>query len=165
MKGAPGASRIAASAVRKLKIAPAAAKQKKKHLGHAVANLAGNLLNPKKVAKSVKKAVTGKGIVLPGSNYIGPGNEMKGQKTKSRGDVLAKRHDQAYDNMLKKGAKKTDVYLGYSRADKKALKGAWKEAKSGSGQALAVAAGMGAKALLHKSGLTKKFSKGARQYE
>lgn len=150
---------------RSLKVAPAVAKQKKKHLGHAVANLAGNLLNPKKVAKSVKKAVTGKGLVLPGSNYIGPGNEMKGQKTMSRGDVLAKRHDQDYDNMLKKGAKKTDVYLGYSKADKKALKGAWKEAKRGSGQALAVAAGMGAKALLHKSGLTKRFSKGARQYE
>lgn len=148
-----------------LKVAPAVAKQKKKHLGHAVANLAGNLLNPKKVAKSVKKAVTGKGIVLPGSNYIGPLNEMKKQKTMSRGDAIAKRHDEDYGRMLDKGAKSKDVYLGYSRADKKALKGAWREAKSGSGQALAVAAGMGAKALLHKSGLTKKFSKGARQYE
>jgi len=155
------------SAVRNLKVARAIAKPKKKqkNLGHAVLSLAGNVLNPVKVAKSVKKAVTGKGIVLPGSNYIGPGNEMKGQKTMSRGDALAKKHDEDYDKMIKRGAKKTDVYLGYSEADKRALKSSWKEAKRGSGQALAVAAGMGAKALLHKSGLTKSFSSALRKYE
>lgn len=180
MKYAP-AVKIAAAAAKNLKPAsvqvkskikhtaqkpqkPQSTKNPKKHLGHAVANLAGNLLNPVKVAKSVKKAVTGKGLVLPGSNYIGPRNEMKGHP-KSRGDAIAQQHDQDYDMMLRRGAKTADVYLGYNQADRRALKGSWKAAKKGSGQALAVAAGMGAKALLHKTGLTKRFSKGARKFE
>lgn len=162
MKG-PRAQKHAAN--RNMKVARSTTKLKKKNLGHAVANLAGNLLNPIKAAKSVKKAVTGKGFTLPGSNYIGPLNEMKGQPTRSRGDAIAKKHDEDYMKMTDKGAKKSDMYLGYSHADRRALKSSWKAAKTGSGQALAVAAGMGAKALLNKSGLTKRFTKNIRKHE
>lgn len=158
-------ARFASAAAKNLKVARAVAKPKKKNLGHAVWKLAKTTLNPKNVATSVKKAVTGKGFTLPGSNYIGPLNEMKGQRTKSKGDEIAKKHDEDYMKMTNRGAKKSDMYLGYSHADRRALKSSWKEAKRGSGQALAVAAGMGAKALLNKTGLTKRFTKNIRKHE
>ena len=61
-------------------------------VGVAAAKLAEKMLNPVKVGKMVANAARGKGIVLPGSNYIGPGNPM-GRKVKSKGDALAKKHD------------------------------------------------------------------------
>jgi hypothetical protein len=138
---------------------------KKGGLLKAGLNLAASVANPLNVVKSVKKAVKGEGLVLPGSKYIGPGNKMNLGKPRNRGDALAYQHDKDYDSMLAKGAKKSDVYLGYSNADARALKGAWREAKRGSGGALAVAAGMGLKKLGHSIGLTRGFSKGARKFE
>lgn len=131
----------------------------------ATAKLGKQIMNPKYVYKSAKKAVKGEGFILPGTKYIGPMNRMDLGKPTGRGDAVAYQHDKDYDNLLKKGAKKQNVYLGYSKADKRALKRGWKLAKKGNAGGLAVAAGMGAKALLHKTGLTKKFSKGVRKYE
>lgn len=135
------------------------------NLAKASGNLARHVLNPVKVAKSVKKAIKGEGYVLPGAKYIGPGNRMDLGKPKTSGDAIAYQHDKDYDALLKKGARAKDVYLGYSHADKRALKKSWKRAKKGSGQALAVAAGMGIKALGHKIGLTKRHSKKTRRVE
>lgn len=131
----------------------------------SVVKLGAKVTNPHNQLQSLRKAVKGEGIVLPGSKYIGPGNRMDLGKPKDRGDKTAYKHDQDYDKILKSGGKKKDVYLGYSHADKRALKQAWKDARDGSGSSLAVAAGMGVKALASKSGLTKKYTRRVRSKE
>lgn len=87
----------------------------------ATGQLAGRLANPKNAVKMVKDAKKGKGLVLPGSNYIGPGNPMN-RKVKSKGDALAKKHDEDYDEYLKAGVSKKKVYGGYSDADSRLRK-------------------------------------------
>ena len=123
-------------------------------IAKAVGKLGVRVANPKNVVKTVGNAVRGKGIVLPGSNYIGPGNPM-GRKVKSKGDALAKTHDEAYSKMLAKGHSKKAVYTKFSDADKRLMK----KSDVTTPEGVATYAGMKAKHLLHKIGLTGKMIK------
>lgn len=120
----------------------------KKKIALAGAKLAGRMLNPKNTGKMIKDAVRGKGLVLPGSNYIGPGNPM-GRKVMSKGDALAKKHDETYNRMLKAGFGKKRVYGGYSYSDKKLMDRSDLHTPEG----LVTYGGMKAKQLAHKAGL------------
>lgn len=122
-------------------------------VGRAGVSLARKVTNPVNQAKFIANAARGKGFVLPGSKYIGPGNEMNKGKPVDRADANAYQHDVDYDNYLKKGHKARDVYLGWSDADARLLKNTKADTASG----LAVNLGMGAKKLLHKTGLTKRI--------
>jgi hypothetical protein len=117
----------------------------------AATKLAGRVTNPKNVVKMVGDVAKGKGLVLPGSNYIGPGNPMN-RPVKSKGDALAKKHDEDYDRYLKAGYSKKKVYAGFSDADKKLMK----KSDVTTPEGVATYAGMKAKHLLHKAGLTGK---------
>ena len=115
--------------------------------------LALRLKNPVNQAKFVYNAARGKGFVLPGSKYIGPGNEMNKGKPVDQADANAYQHDVDYDNYIKKGHKAKDVYLGWSDADKRLLK----NTKANTASGLAVNLGMLAKKALHRTGLTKRI--------
>ncbi len=119
----------------------------------AAGQLYGRLRNPKNQFKMVKNLVKGKGLTLPGSKYIGPGNPMNRGKPVDKADANAYQHDIDYDNYLKKGVKKKDVYLGYSDADERLLKNTKADTPNG----LAVNLGIGAKKVLNKIGLTKRI--------
>jgi hypothetical protein len=131
------------------------------NVGYAAYNLAKGIANPKNIAKSAFS----QGLVLPGSKYIGPGNSLDKGAPVSKGDAIAYQHDLDYDKLLAAAKNPNDVYLGYSNADKKALKEAWRHAKKGDAHSLAVAAGLGIKKLAYKSGLTKKQTKHVQQLE
>lgn len=120
-------------------------------VARAMGQLGRRMTNPKKVGKMVKNAAKGKGLVLPGSNYIGPGNPMN-RKVKSKGDALAKRHDEDYDRMLKAGYSKKKVYGGFSEADKRLMK----KSDVTTPEGIATYTGMKAKHMLSKTGLTGK---------
>jgi hypothetical protein len=120
-------------------------------VGRAAARLTAKVLNPKNMAKGVYNAAKGKGIVLPGSNYIGPGNPM-GRKVKSKADANAKKHDEDYGKYLAAGVKKSKVYKGYSDADKRLQKKSDTTTSAG----LATYGGMKMKQIAHKMGLTGK---------
>ena len=104
------------------------------------------------------KALAGGGLVLPKSKYVGPGNALpktieEGKPT-SQGDRVALEHDFEYNKYLKSGkVKPKALYLGYSDADKRAMKAADKTDPAG----LAVYMGMKSKQLLNKTGLTKRI--------
>jgi hypothetical protein len=121
-------------------------------LAHTTGKLAKRVTNPHNAAKMVGNAALGKGVVLPGSKYIGPGNSMKKGKPTTKADADAYQHDIDYDNYIKSGQKSSKVYTRYSDADdrlrKKSAKNMHKDPN-----ALAAWAGMSAKHLLHKSGL------------
>jgi hypothetical protein len=122
-------------------------------VGGAATVLAARVANPVRKAKMVADLVRGKGLVLPGSKYIGPGNAMDKGKPVDEADANAYQHDIDYDNYVKKGHKARDVYLGYSDADERLLK----KTKANTANGLAVNLGMGAKKLLNKTGLTKRM--------
>ena len=122
-------------------------------VGVAGARLAARVKNPINQAKFAYNAIRGKGFVLPGSKYIGPGNEMNKGKPVDKADANAYQHDVDYDNYLKKGHKPLHVYTGWSDADKRLLKNTKANTPSG----LAVNLGMLAKKALHKTGLTKRI--------
>jgi hypothetical protein len=125
------------------------------NVAKAGVKLAAQVYNPVNIARSIKD----KGITLPGSKYIGPGNAMNKGKPKDRGDALAYQHDKDYDKLLKGGVKPKDLYTGYSNADKRLLKGSWRAVRDhGDAGALAAAAGMGIKALGAKLGVTKRIN-------
>lgn len=119
----------------------------------AAHQLAGRVANPINRHKFKINAARGKGFVLPGSKYIGPGNEMNKGKPVDQADANAYQHDLDYDAYIKKGHKARDVYTGWSDADKRLLKNTKADTPNG----LAVNLGMGAKKLLHKTGLTKRI--------
>ena len=57
----------------------------------------------------------GRGWVPPGYKYLGPGNDLDRGEPTNAADALAKKHDEAYDALLKAGAK---PYTQWSDADK-----------------------------------------------
>lgn len=122
-------------------------------IAKSAAILAARAKNPIRRAKFVVDAIRGKGLVLPGSKYIGPGNEMNKGKPVDEADANAYQHDIDYDNYLKKGHKAKHVYTGWSDADERLLR----KTKADTPNGLAVNIGMGAKKLLHKTGLTKRI--------
>ena len=119
----------------------------------AAAILTARARNPARQVKFLSDAIRGKGFVLPGSKYIGPGNEMNKGKPVDEADANAYQHDKDYDAYLKKGHKAKHVYTGWSDADERLLKNTKADTPNG----LAVNLGMGAKKLLHKTGLTKRI--------
>lgn len=132
---------------------------KAKYIGARVkagGELAARIANPKNQAKFISNAVRGKGFVLPGSKYIGPGNEMDKGAPVDKADANARQHDIDYDNYLKQGHKAKDVYLGYSDADERLLKNTKADTASG----MAVNLGMLAKKGLNKLGITKRLRDG-----
>jgi hypothetical protein len=112
----------------------------------ATASLAARVTNPYNVAKTAVNAARGKGLVLPGSNYIGPGNEMIGKKPTSKNDEAAFKHDTDYGDYLKAGVKAKDLYGGFSDADQRLMDRADLTKYDG----VAAYAGMGIKKLKHK---------------
>jgi hypothetical protein len=105
------------------------------------------------VAKVVTDAARGKGIVLPGSKYIGPGNSMKKGTPKTKADADAYQHDIDYDNYIKSGKVSANkVYTRYSDADDRLRKKAGKNAHKDP-NAMAAYLGMSGKKLLNKTGL------------
>lgn len=119
----------------------------------AGATVASRMINPAKQIRMLNRARKGKGLVLPGSKYIGPGNPINSGKPVNKDDALARQHDIDYDNYLKKGVKSKDLYLGYSDADKRLLR----KADATTPEGFATTVGMGAKKLLNKTGLTKRI--------
>lgn len=113
----------------------------------------GTVANPVNRAKFYANAARGKGFVFPGSKYIGPGNEMNKGAPTSQADANAFQHDVDYDEYIKKGVSKKNVYLGYSDADERLLK----KTKANTAAGFAVNVGMMGKKLLNKTGLTKRI--------
>jgi len=138
-----GAKSVARTAIKGAKIAKAAG------------GIAADLHNPYKMGKVVVNAARGKGVVYPGSKYIGPGNAMNLGKGNTSGDRAAYRHDVAYGKYLDKGVKPSKLYAGYSSADKKLMKESDITTKHG----LVTYAGMSLKKGLYKMGLTGKMIK------
>lgn len=126
-------------------------------VGVAAAKIAKTLANPVNQAKFVSGAVRGKGLVYPGSSYIGPGNKVDGKmaggrKAKSKADRAAYHHDMDYEKTLKRGVKPSKLYLGFSDADQRLINRSDKTTEHG----LVTALGMGAKKAANRLGLTGK---------
>ena len=137
----------------KKKLSTGAKKLKKgAKVGVAAARLAVRLHNPVNVGKMLVKAAKGKGLTLPGSNYIGPGNPLHSGKPKSKADAAARLHDIDYDRLLKKGVKPSKLYFGFSKADERLMKRSDITTPDG----LATYGGMALKKGLYKLGLTGK---------
>ena len=115
-------------------------------VGVAAAKLGARLSNPVNQAKFVAQGVQGKGWVLPGSKYIGPGNAMDLGKPKSSADAAAYQHDLDYDASLKDGVKPFQLYAGFSDADQRLMKRSDVTTPDG----LATYGGMMAKKIGHK---------------
>lgn len=64
-------------------------------------------------------AVRGRGIVYPGTNYIGPGNPLSSGRPKSYHDNLARTHDYQYQYLMDKGV---DPYFSWNQADREMVK-------------------------------------------
>ncbi len=149
------------SIVRSAKVAGKVAKTVGKGAikGAKIAGAAGGLVadiaNPYKRTKMIVNAVRGKGLVLPGSKYIGPGNAMNLGKGNSSADRAALVHDKEYDALLKKGVGKAKLYGGYSKADERLMKASDVTTKHG----LATYGVMGIKKGIYKLGLSGKMTK------
>lgn len=122
-------------------------------IAKSTAVLASRLANPINQAKFIRQGLKGKGWILPGSKYIGPGNDMDLGKPVDKDDAAAYEHDKEYDRYLKMGYKKKDVYLGYSDADERLLKKTDYTTPGG----IAIQLGIGAKKKLNKFGLNKRI--------
>lgn len=123
----------------------------------AHAKLGSVLANPKTYVQVAKGYRKGKGIVLPGSRYIGPFNPLPDQITeewlpKTPGDYSAYLHDRRYGMMIDAGYRANDIYLGYSRADEEMIGRAKQNLDDY--QSLVGLYGIGAKQVISKTGLT-----------
>lgn len=125
-------------------------------VGSAAVRLTAKMINPINVAKMAHGAATGKGLVLPGSKYIGPGNPMNLGKPTSKSDANARLHDLDYDKLLERGVKPSKLYLGFSEADERLMKRSNVTTPLG----LATYGGMAVKKGLYKLGLTGEKIKG-----
>lgn len=138
---------------------PSTARKIAKNIGKAgktamsAAILYGRLNDPRNQVTMVKKGLTGKGWVLPGNKYIGPGNPLESGEPANRDDANARIHDYDYDNYLKHGVKKKDLYLGYSDADKRLLD----KTSTTTPEGIAITLGIGSKKLANKFGLNKRI--------
>jgi hypothetical protein len=123
-------------------------------VGLAAAKVVSKLTNPVTMGKVALGAARGKGLVYPGSTYIGPGNPLpkKGEKhkAKSKADLAALQHDRDYDALLKRGVKPSKLYTGFSDADQRLIDKSDVRTEHG----LVTFLGMNAKKGLQKAGLT-----------
>ena len=121
-------------------------------VGVAAGRLVGGMHNPWNLGKMGVNAARGKGLVLRGSKYIGPGNPLDMGKPTSKTDAAARLHDIDYDRLLKSGVKPSKLYLGFSKADERLMKRSDVTTPEG----LATYGGMALKKGLWKLGLTGK---------
>jgi len=93
-------------------------------VGVAGVRLGARLANPINQARTAINAARGKGLTLPGSKYIGPGNSLNRGKPKSSADAAALQHDKDYDATIKKHGNKIKkkLYLGFSDANDRLMK-------------------------------------------
>lgn len=100
-------------------------------IGSAVAGIGGALALGG-ISASIANRIKEKGVTLPGSDYIGPGNEIKIDAPRNEGDAVAKEHDVAYDDAQK--AASFEIFKQHiERADYKAIR-SFKEAYSKEGR-------------------------------
>jgi hypothetical protein len=118
----------------------------------AAGQLGARMMNPYNLGKMGINALRGKGLVLPGSRYIGPGNSLNAGTPTSSADAAARLHDLDYDNYLKHGVKAKKLYFGFSDADARLMKRSDVTTPDG----LATYSGMLLKKVGHKIGLTGK---------
>lgn len=121
-------------------------------IAKAAGEVVGDVTNPYKMGKVIVGAAQGKGLVYPGSKYIGPFNPLNNGKPTSSADAAARRHDIAYDNYLKKGVPEKKLYLGFSTADQRLMDESDLTSKHG----IVTYGGMAVKKGLYKLGLTGK---------
>ena len=123
-------------------------------VARALGKVALTVNNPYKMGKVALRAARGKGVVYPGSAYIGPGNEIKsgGKRATSGADRAAYQHDLDYGKLLDRGVGARRLYTGYSAADSRLMKRVDPTTEAG----MAVYLGIGAKKLAWKLGLTGK---------
>jgi hypothetical protein len=121
-------------------------------VGAATLGLAKDIANPVNQAKMIKGAIQGKGVLVPGSKYIGPGNAMNKGKPNSTADEAAYQHDLDYGRLLSQGVSKKKLYGGFSKADERLMKRADLTTKHG----VAAYGGMAVKKGLYKLGLSGK---------
>lgn len=132
--------------------------RKLKH-GFKIAGATGSAylhyFTPLGLAATGIKAARTKSLTLHDSAFIGPGNEIvDASKAKSISDLAARQHDIDYDNYLKSGVRSTDLYFGYSDADKRLMKRADLTHRHG----IMAYGGMALKKWIHKTtGLTKRI--------
>lgn len=112
----------------------------------AAVKLGSEALNPLNYAKMASSALRGKGLVVPGTKYLGPGNPLQSGAPTSSTDRLARIHDHEYNDYLSSGISKKRLYLGFSEADQRLMDAADKTTTQG----LAAYSGMGAKKILSK---------------
>lgn len=77
--------------------------------------------DPKSIATVGKRYSQGKGVVLPGHKYIGPGNPLDAGEPTNAADHAARLHDNDYDRLLEAGVSPKKLYLGYSDADQRLM--------------------------------------------
>lgn len=118
----------------------------------AAGGIARDLTDPKKMGKVAADALDGKGLIYPGSKYIGPGNAMNKGTPNSTADAAAFQHDKDYDQYLKDGHSEKRVYAGFSGADQRLMDRSDVTTTHG----LATYGVMGVKKGLYKLGLTGK---------
>lgn len=125
----------------------------------AAGSLVKDLMNPTYAATVYRGYKDGKGIVVPGHKYIGPGNPLpeklgaEKDKPVNKADYSAYLHDNEYDRYKSAGIKDKDVYLGFSDADKRLMDRSDLTDKSG----LITYLGMGFKKGLWKAGVGKRI--------
>ncbi len=124
-------------------------------VARAVGGVVKDVTNPYKMGKVAVNAARGKGVVYPGSKYIGPGNAMNLGKGNSSADRAAYKHDQDYDKLLKKGVKPKHLYTGFGAADQRLMDRSKITTKHG----LVTKSVMGLKKAAYKAGLTGKYIK------
>jgi hypothetical protein len=123
------------------------------NIAQSLSQLKKQVLHP----DNLKESMRAKGLVLPGSKYVGPGNELDKGVPTSEGDMVALRHDLRYDDYAKRGLGK-QMYTSYSDADARAIQESMDILhRKPDANALVVAAGMGMKKLAHKMGLVKRI--------
>ena len=69
---------------------------------------------PKPKADQQKQNHGSRGLVLPGYNYLGPGNSLDRGEPVNEADAAAQKHDQEYQKLLDQG---DNPYLRYNHAD------------------------------------------------
>lgn len=76
------------------------------------------------VSSAINRLSSGKGFVLPGSDYIGPGNDIHIGPARSEADQVAKEHDIEYDRLSKNPFKKQKTFHeAVGESDERAIEG------------------------------------------
>lgn len=92
----------------------------------AGAGIAGGALAVGGITAAVANRIKEKGAVLPGTDYVGPGNDIKIDAARSGSDQVAKDHDIGYDHILAKARagslSEEEFYKNVQRLDDEAIR-------------------------------------------